>query len=304
VTRATVAAACVLVLASAVASCAGDDDQQTATTADPATTTTTSALAPRLCAGGEPEQIGTVQVPELNELSGLGVSRTDPDVLWAHNDSGDSPRIFAMDRTGAPITTVDLDVATATDWEDLAIDGADLWLGDIGDNQRARPSITVHRVAEPALDATRATAESFELHYPDGAHDAEALMVDPVADDLVIVTKVPGGDSALYTTPAAAPGALRLAGGINLGPGQLVTAGDISAAGDTIVLRTYTGVFVWSRGPGEAIATALGRAPCAAPAPADRQGEAIALVPAGTAYLTTSEGAGSPLWQVPAGPPP
>ena len=29
----------------------------------------------------------------LDEVSGLAQSRTDPDVFWVHNDSGDQPRV-------------------------------------------------------------------------------------------------------------------------------------------------------------------------------------------------------------------
>jgi hypothetical protein len=238
----------------------------------------------------------------LKELSGLAFSRTHPDVLWAHNDSGDAARLFAMDRTGAPRATVALDGVDASDWEDLAIAGSDIYAGDIGDNQRARPSILVHRVTEPDLSATRVDAETFELRYPDGAHDSETLMVDPVADELVLVTKVADGNSAVYTTPRSAPATPQMVATVGLGVGQLVTGGDISAEGDTIALRTYTSVFVWTRAPGESLATALLRPPCSAPAPLEAQGEAIALVPAGDGYVTASEGVGSPIREVRAAP--
>jgi hypothetical protein len=300
--RAIAFVACVTMAAVSVASCQDDGDASTAETTAAASTTTSVAPATRLCEADPPVQIGTLQDPGLQELSGLAFSRTQPGVLWAHNDSGDSARLFAMDVTGVPRTTVALDGVDATDWEDLAIAGSDIYVGDTGDNQRARPSIVVHRVTEPDLTATRAEADTFELRYPDGAHDSEALMVDPIADELVVVTKVAAGNSAVYTTPRSEPGALHMVTTIELGVGQLVTGGDISAEGDTIVLRTYTGVFVWARAPGESLAAALLRAPCSAPAAPEPQGEAIGLSPAGDAYVTASEGAGSPIRQVRATP--
>ena len=51
------------------------------------------------------------------------------------------------------------------------------------------------RFAEPDLAGQRGQqldveeAEEFRLSYPDGPHDAEALLVDPVTGDLFIVTK-------------------------------------------------------------------------------------------------------------------
>ena len=153
------------------------------------------------------------------------------DVLWAHNDSGDTARIFAIDLTGALRATVDVDVAKAIDWEDIAADGTTLYVADIGDNQRARTEIFVYRVTEPALTATSADAEKITLRYPDGAHDAEALMVDPVGKQLVVVTKEAAGTSHVYTTPLAAPGPLQEQTTLSLGIGQLVTAGDIERDG-------------------------------------------------------------------------
>ena len=60
-------------------------------------------------------------------------------MFWAHNDSGDVPRIFAIDRSGALRATVAVNVPAAVDWEDIAIDGKTIYIGDIGDNGAARP---------------------------------------------------------------------------------------------------------------------------------------------------------------------
>ena len=65
------------------------------------------------------------------------------------------------------------------------------------------------------------------------------------------------------------------------------------------MLRTYTNVWVWTS-PGRRVPRdGVGADRRAArPAPADAQGEALALTPAADAYVTGSEGAGSPLWEV------
>ena len=95
-------------------------------------------------------------------------------------------------------------------------------------------------------------------------------MVDPIDQQLVVVTKEAAGTSGVYTTPISAPGALQPVTTLSLGLAQLVTAGDISASGDTIVLRTYTNVWVWTRRAGESLATALARAAVRRPG-ADRR---------------------------------
>src|SRR5262249_20743437 len=185
-----------------------------------------------LCNGTTATRVGTLQSPEITELSGLAASRAHPGVLWGHNDSGDVPRIFAIDESGRLLATVHINVPVAHDWEDIAITGTTIYIGDIGDNDADRSSILVHRVAEPALQNATVGATTFTLHYPDGAHDAETLMVDPLGKRLVIVTKVLSGQSAVYATSLEHPGALTRIATLALGPGALVTAGDISANGD------------------------------------------------------------------------
>ena len=51
---------------------------------------------------------GTVTAPALREVSGIATSTDQPDVLWVHNDSGDSARVFAIETTGALLGTFTL----------------------------------------------------------------------------------------------------------------------------------------------------------------------------------------------------
>ena len=86
-------------------------------------------------------------------------------------------------------------------------------------------------------------------------------MVDPIDQQLVVVTKEAAGTSQrLHHADLGARARCSAVTTLSLGLGQLVTAGDISASGDTIVLRTYTNVWVWTRRAGESLATTLARA--------------------------------------------
>ena len=60
-----------------------------------------------------------------------------------------------------------------------------VWVGDIGDNTRVRESVSVRRVP---LDGSRRRA-SYELTYPDGARDAEALVAHPQTGQLFVISK-------------------------------------------------------------------------------------------------------------------
>jgi len=146
-----------------------------------------------------------------------------------------------------------------------------------------------------AAGGTITGAEALVLRYADGAHNAETLLADPATGDLVIVTKIGGaGIAGAYRIPAdtrpGAPVTIGRAGDVNVDPGELITGGDVSADGSVVVLRTYLHVLVWDRQPGQSIAQALAGQPCRAPAPLERQGEAVALDPDGRGYATVSEG--------------
>jgi hypothetical protein len=93
------------------------------------------------------------------------------------------------------------------------------------------------------------TAEAIRLRYPDGAHDAEALVVHPTTGDLYIVTKTT--ESAAVVYKASAPlsiseiktltrvGELRVPGLFS----GMITGGDISPDGLRIVLCDYLNAY-------------------------------------------------------------
>lgn len=221
------------------------------------------------------EAIGTVP-DELGESSGVAVSRTQPGVLWSHNDSGDGPQIYAIDASGRLRATVTLPSARPHDWEDMAggpcppyedvFAGADacLYVGDIGDNDRQRETLTIQVVAEPRLDPTHGPViegvnRSFRFQYPDEPHDSEALAVLPDGA-VTIVTKGRAGRIDFYGLPAAAIARAMETREIltavhqgdsglepDAGIGRYVTGAALSPDGRTLAVRTYNEVFFFER---------------------------------------------------------
>ena len=119
--------------------------------------------------------------------------------------------------------------------------------------------------------------------------------MDPASGAIFIVTKSLQGTAGVYAAGAPAGGTvttMRRAGTVSLGFGAEITAGDVSADGRTIVLRTYDRAFVWSRRRGESVALALRRRPCTARADllVEGQAEALALTRDGRAFYTVPEG--------------
>ena len=74
------------------------------------------------------------------------------------------------------------------------------------------------------------------------------------------------------------------------GIAKYVTAGDISQAGDRILLRDYGQVFYWRRDPGVAAWKTMQSPPVTPFYILEPQGEAVGFSPDGKKYYTTSEG--------------
>ncbi|MBA0125691.1 hypothetical protein H0B56_09085 [Haloechinothrix sp. YIM 98757] len=259
------------------------------------------ALAPHGSAAAEPraESLCVIDDERLHSVSGLAA---DGRHWYAVNDGGTRLEIYVLGRDCRV-----RDVITAGtdpfDVEDLARapDGT-LWLSDTGDNRRQRDTVALHELT-PDGDATL-----YRLTYPDGPHDAEALVLDHEGVPH-IVTKAVTGTAGIYrpgdelSSPGPTPldkvatvaiGSTDTQGGPVGTLGTLtVTGGATSADGTVVVLRTYTDAYLYAA-PDRDVVAALQREPVRIPLPGEPQGEAVAVEPDGT-MLSTSEGVGQPV---------
>lgn len=279
------------------------------------------AVAPAARAqAGEPAQLRCSLADErIDESSGVASASWSDDVLFTHNDSGDSARFFAIDaRTCATRATYTVKGATSRDWEDMArataADGTPvLWLADIGDNDARRSSVLLYEVAEPgAAGGDLPVRSRLELTYPDGPRDAESVLVDPETGRPVVVSKDRNdGRSRAYRVPAAGSGELEplatldvkaLPGGSLASLAWSVTSGDTSPDRRRVVLRSYLAAWMWAAAPGEPLAAVLSRPPTSLDLPLTRQAEAIAFARDGGGLWVTTEGASTPLHLLPLDP--
>jgi hypothetical protein len=271
---------------------------------------------------GPPVTIATIKERAISESSGLVASRQTPGAYWTHNDSGGGPFIYSFDSSGNSLGIFNVNGAQNRDWEDISIgpgpqsDKSYLYIGDIGDNSGARQDVVIYRVPEPALTAatrqltkkapgTTEPAEAIRLRYPDGPHDAEALMVHPVSGHIYIVIKLVIADPAVYeAAPPFTPGktiTMTRIGTVHVPSlfGGVVTGGSVSPDGRRVALCDYFQGYelvlpsgsndfndIWKQ---KMVGFDLGKR---------KQGESIAYRNDGKALLATSEGKGTPLIQV------
>jgi hypothetical protein len=267
---------------------------------------------PAIAAFAAGVSVGNIDNSSVTEASGLAVSHKNTNVMWVHNDSGDSARVFSMTTTGTDLGKYSISGAGATDWEDMAIGpgptaGAQyLYVGDIGDNFNSRSSISVYRVPEPTVSATQSPvstsisgADRLQFAYPDGARDAESLFVDPQTRDIYIISKQLNPRNvyrAAYPQSTTDPTILQLVATIS--GATAFTAADISPGGNEIIVRSYatSSGSMYVRPPGGSIAAAFSTTPISIPLRSEGLGEAIAFDANGWGYYTTSEGSNEPIY--------
>lgn len=322
---AAAAAATAIVIAACVAPGAGGtplvETQGGSLTALPTATTTTTTLGvpagPAIAPGTtvcdlydtEVVELGEVASEDVVEASGIVASRVNAATYWVINDSGNDSVLHAVGEDGADLAAIAVRGVFAFDWEDIAVgpgpeEGISyLYIGDIGDNLELRSTIALLRFPEPNLEANPVAVtevETIRLSYPDSAEDSEAMWVDPITGDIFVVTKrQEDGRAVVYRTSAellesAEPAPMTAIAEFEFGDKISVTAADITEDGAVVALRGYDEVWMWVRSDMTLVDT-FAAEPCQAPSPDEVQGESLAFVRGGLAYVTVSEGKAKPI---------
>jgi hypothetical protein len=254
-------------------------------------------------AATEPTDVCVIDDMRPTEISGIVATATG---YVAVNDSQFDPelmQIIYLDADCKVTSTVPYPT-TPRDPEDLAIapDG-NLWVADTGDNVTAETRRET--VALWLIPSTGGTPVIHRLAYPDGPHDAEALLFAGDGTP-IIITKETNGVAGLYqptgpmqsrTTsgvPLARVGEFKpVSSGENnqLGVlGELLITGAATAPDRSrVALRTYTGAYEWDIADGDVVKAITTGTPRLTGLPDESQGEALAYTIDGTAFLTVSD---------------
>jgi len=258
-----------------------------------------------------------------DETSGLAASALHDGVFWTHDDSGGAPVLRAVGLDGSFKGALRIDGATNVDWEDVGVGpcsaGASVscvFVADVGDNEAIHAHASIYVVREPATldienEGNSAPIRTIAFTYDTGAHDVEALLVDPATADLLLVEKRPYDDAAprkrrvhrLSTTAEVAnPIATFLTTFVVPGDDDsLVTGGAMRPDGRAFVLRTYGNTYEFPVPERGAFVEAFARPPTTlarirtGEGETEVQGEALTYARDGRAVFTTSEGKRPPL---------
>ena len=146
----------------------------------------------------------------------------------------------------------------------------------------------------------------YHFTYPDGAHQAEAMVLDGDGRPIFVTQPSSGnGEAGLYEPPAGSlkpgttvrmtsvgtfspehtgtPNKLSVSGNL------LVTGGANSPDGTKVVLRTFSDAYEWTVSGGDVASAITKTKPMITQLPNETQGEAIAFSSDGTEFLTVSD---------------
>lgn len=262
-----------------------------------------AAATPALAAG---KKVCTITDSKLDELSGLIATSNGYITINDSSEQSSRKRIFYLSNKCAVTKNVQYSGNGPRDTEDLALspDGKTLWIADIGDNpDSAQRRSSVALWSMPADGSKKPTIH--RVSYPDGKHDAEALLIN--GDGTPIVITKTGGKAGLYSPAAGAlkannetPVAMTKVGEVTLPKtttdnpfgaiGRLMVTGAArSPDGSKVALRTYADAFEYDVSGGDVVKALTGGEPKVTALVSDQFGEALSYSADGKNFLTVSD---------------
>lgn len=247
-----------------------------------------------------PEQ-SPIAAGVIDEASGIAASASMPGYLWTIQDSGQPNALYLISKDGKSIKQYNVPGTHNHDWEEVAVGpGPDngvsyVYIADIGNNNQPVTSTnTIYRIPEIiGTDGSfsQNALQKITFSYPDGARDAEALIVDPVTKDIFVLSKEMQNTNIYRLAYPQSVNDVTVAEKIGTVPGvALATAGSISKDGGEIVVRTYLAVYYWKRNNGETVAQTLVKSANKTLTVAlEPQGEAICFENESKGFYTLSE---------------
>jgi hypothetical protein len=274
----------------------------------------------------EGKKIARIENEDIEESSGMAISRLSEGVFWTHNDAGNKSRIFAFDESGRDLGTFRITDVKGRDWEDMASATLDdhhfLFIGDIGDNEEKRGFYMIIVVEEPEIgfppdtdsslknDIKTPVSDIIQFEYEDDSYDCESLSIDPQTGVFYLVTKVSGKKKSARVFELITPYTktvyqkkmevkIHKKGGMAVYTAKRIakldirnaTGMDISSAGThAVVTTTDDDAYQFVRNPGESWSEVFKRKPEKIKLPKRKQGESICYGWDGmTLYLTSEQ---------------
>lgn len=238
-------------------------------------------------------RVSAITDSRIAESSGLVVSTRNSALGYTLNDSGNAPRVFAVNiSTGKVVGVTTLTGYEVVDTEALTVDRTGrLWVADIGDNNGVRPTVALYALHQPGRGTHAVEPARYRLKYSDGPQDAETLLANPGTGTMFVVSKgMLSGQVYRLPKRLSQKHVNVMTPVVGAEAPIMVTDGDFLPDGSHFVLRNYLSAFAYDASTWKMTwSTVL---------PRERQGESLAIEPSGTSFLINTEGLPSPILRV------
>jgi len=236
---------------------------------------------------------------ELEEVSGLAASITNPGLLWTHNDSGNPAIVYLIDEKLEIRLACKLVGVKNRDWEDITVgpgpeEGKQyIYVGDIGDNNAKHDLKYIYRFEEPSLDHVSGEVnitdfDTIVFKLGDAKKDTETIMIHPRTRNIYLVSK---REEPVHVYELRYPFNIQdtlVASSITTIPLTRIVGGSFSPKGDEVLLKNYDNIYYWKLGDGP-IAEGLKEKPQILRYTEEPQGEAITFNLDASGFYTLSE---------------
>ena len=232
----------------------------------------------------------------IDEASGIGDSYANPGFLWVELDSGNPPALYLLKHDGTLGKTIHLKGANNRDWEDLVVSNGPvsakkyLYVGEIGDNDQVYGQYSIYRMPEPMATADSISDfDKINFVYPDGSHDAEAMLIDPVSNDIYVITKRDQASKVYKIAFPQSTTTMNKASFVMDLPYKGVVSATLSPKQTEILVKTYSSIYYYKKKETESFEHALHQQYQSLAYQVEAQGESICFSNDNTGFFTLSE---------------
>jgi hypothetical protein len=232
----------------------------------------------------------------VDEASGMSDSYANPGFFWVELDSGNPPALNLLRHNGTHGKSIFLKGARNRDWEDLVVaNGPEptkkyIYIGEIGDNNRDYSHYAVYRIPEPPSNVdTVSNFVKIDFKYPDGAHDAEAMLVDGTTNDIYIITKRDQHSRIYKIAYPQDTSKMNTASFVVDLPYRGVVSAAINSSQTELLIKTYSSVYYYTWRNSETLGEVFKKSYQTLPYQVEPQGEAICFANDNSGFYTLSE---------------
>ena len=284
------------VAATAIAATAATTPTSAATPSPAATPTPTVAPSPTYAPEILLGKVSHLSSSRITESSGIAASYTYPDVGYTLNDNSEArPTVYSFRiSTGELLGKTELPYSKRGNTESIYADPKGrLWVGDLGDNEGKRTDAAIIRFTEPGPgNRPPAGLTRFPVRYSDGKPNVEAMLVNPMNDQVFLIAKQESSRTRLYRLPTTlVAGRTNLAKPTRVSMPARVSDGVLSRDGRLAVVRTDDNIQFFRTSAWNRVAVF--------DVPALTNPESVTIEPGQTTFLFGSEGKNSPVYRYP-----